>query len=275
MKITKNLNREEGEKELDNVYKLLKEIVTTDPDSEDNKEKAAPVADAAGGALVIGAGSKEVVKENKENKEGGEKDKKNLKIKYDIKDLKYQDLNILVSDLEMNEIAPSKNEENKKYSRTYNQSISKERISITKKTNNYLLSHLTNADLSMLSDFEEFKEGLDIVNKSFVTLNKPLLIEGVNVIIRDTMLLAPGGKKSLEVIGKMYDIEKIDLPKEYKSRMGELLENDPELFEKYAKRDALICLIHGYFMDSFYGSIGGLGVPVTLSGLSSKYIRKY
>lgn len=270
VRITKSLNQEDYEKDLDWIYKLLKEIVMSDEevDSKDSK-KAAAGAVAAGGAFEKGETS-EVGKENKEDE-----DKERIKVNYEIKDLKYEDLNIVCSNFDVQNASYTIPKDNKKYTRTYNQSISKERISITKKTNNYLLSHLTNADLSMLSDFNEFKEGLDIVNKSFVTLSKPLLIEGVNLIVRDTMLLAPGGKKSLDSIGKMYDIEKIEIPSEYRSQMGRLLEEDRELFEKYAKRDALISLIHGYFMDSFYGSIGGLGVPITLSGLSSSYIRKF
>ena len=62
----------------------------------------------------------------------------------------------------------------------------------------------------MMDDFDDIKHKLDIVNKQFVTLKTPLLMNGVNVIIRDTMLLAPGGKKSLASIGTMYDnLEKI------------------------------------------------------------------
>ena len=44
----------------------------------------------------------------------------------------------------------------------------------TREINNYFCAHLTNADLSILDDFNEFKGDLSIVNKSFVTLGKPL-----------------------------------------------------------------------------------------------------
>jgi hypothetical protein len=165
---------------------------------------------------------------------------------------------------------------NKKYRRSYNQSISHLRISVTKKVNNYFIGHLTNADLSMLNDFDDIKHELDIVNKSFVTLRKPLLIEGVNVIIRDTMLLAPGSRKSLAAIGKMYNnLGKIDISKEYKSNMSKLLADNPSLFKEYAMQDAVIALIHGCYMDTFFNRIGGLGVPLTLSTLSSNYIKEF
>lgn len=47
-----------------------------------------------------------------------------------------------------------------------------ERLFITTRLNLILVSHLSNADLSMLSDFEEFKHDLTIVSKSFVMMGK-------------------------------------------------------------------------------------------------------
>ena len=106
----------------------------------------------------------------------------------------------------------------KGYSRTNSKSFSSDTLSVSTVRNIYLVSHLTNTDLSFMSDFDKFKDELNIVNKSFVTLNKPLKIEitstnnaiinkkknkdnkgdYVNVYIRDSMLLAPQGKKSLD-----------------------------------------------------------------------------
>jgi hypothetical protein len=58
----------------------------------------------------------------------------------------------------------------------------------------YYVSALYNsADLPMLSDFCDFKQSLSIVNKSFVTIRKPLRIYGSSVYIRDTFLLTPSG----------------------------------------------------------------------------------
>jgi hypothetical protein len=203
-----------------------------------------------------------------------------LKEKIDVKDsiesfkdsLKNVDrVNVEDLDLDVLDVDP-----NKKYVRSYNQSISKERINITKKVNNYFIAHLTNADLSMMSDFEDIKHNLDIVNKSFVTLNKPILIDGVNVILRDTLLLAPGGKKSLDAIGKMYEnLEKINIPIYYKDKMDKLQKDDPILFKKYAMQDSVIALVHACFMEVFLNSIDGIGIPLTLSGLSSRYIKHF
>jgi len=81
----------------------------------------------------------------------------------------------------------------KKYSRSYRTSFTGERVSVTVINNNYFIGHYTSADLSILNDFRDFIKDLDIHDKSYVTLNKPILINGVNVYIRDTMALTPGG----------------------------------------------------------------------------------
>jgi len=166
--------------------------------------------------------------------------------------------------------------DNKKYTRTNNTSYTKERVSVTKKINNYLIAHYTPSDLSMLSDFEEFKSQMDIVNKCFVTLKKPILIDGINVIIRDTMLIAPGGKKSLDAISSLYSgINKIKISSKQIKNMELFKRENPELFKKYALQDSLIALVHGNFMEEFNHTINGLGVPLTLSSLSGNFIRKY
>lgn len=47
-------------------------------------------------------------------------------------------------------------------------------IPLTLVKNTYIIAHYNVADLSMLSDFEELKTKLSIVNNSFVSLGKPL-----------------------------------------------------------------------------------------------------
>jgi hypothetical protein len=82
----------------------------------------------------------------------------------------------------------------------------------------------------MLSDFNTFKDNLTILNKTFLTLGKPMNVNNSNIIIRDTMSLAPSGKRSLEAIGSLYDINKINLTKEQKENMDILLLENKELF---------------------------------------------
>jgi hypothetical protein len=106
----------------------------------------------------------------------------------------------------------------KKLSRKYRTDLfpDSESVCVSRKKTYFLIAHLTPADLSMLSDFEEITEELSIVNGSFVTLGKPIEICNRTVHIRDTMLLAPGGSKSLSVIGRLYgeDFNKLQISSE-------------------------------------------------------------
>ena len=104
----------------------------------------------------------------------------------------------------------------KRMSRVKMTSFTDDKVSVTKIRNNYLIAHWTTADLPMFNDFEELKKVLvNIVNNSFVTLGKPVLISNTNVFIRDSMLLAPQGHKSLESVGSLYggDFKKVDIAK--------------------------------------------------------------
>lgn len=151
-----------------------------------------------------------------------------------------------------------------------------DRISISVVNNNYICSHYNAADLSILSDFCEFKNELNIVNKSFVTLAKPIVFADVNVYIRDTFLLAPQKVRSLEALGKLYESElgfkKKEIPKKYLSMMSTFLKTDKASFEEYALRDAEIVLKHATEMEGFNFSLKQLGVPITLSSLGKKFV---
>ena len=149
------------------------------------------------------------------------------------------------------------------------------KICITSTKRYYLLAHLSQADLSMLSDFEDIKEGLNIVNGSFVTIRDPLSINGRSIHIRDTMLLAPGGSRSLASIGRLYGegFEKIKISKQELEDMESFLANDPDKFVEYAVRDALISLVHGMWMEEFNFKSGGVGIPVSLSSIGRKFVK--
>jgi len=120
-----------------------------------------------------------------------------------------------------------------------------QKVCITTTKNYYFIAHLTQADLCMLSDFNELKEDLSIVNGSFVTLRDPLKILGCNVHIRDTMLLAPGSRKSLAHIGNLYPrFNKMTISKEDLEDMQGFLLRDEKKYIQYAIRDAVVSLIH-------------------------------
>jgi hypothetical protein len=178
-------------------------------------------------------------------------------------------------DYSLNNIEPV-NGDIGKSRRTNNQSFTNDITSITSVVNSYIIGHLTTADLSILNDFDEIKQEFDIINKSYVTISKPLNIEGINVYVRDTMLLAPGSMKSLQSIGSLYEnLPKIDIDESYKNNMELFLLKEPTKFKEYAVRDALITMIHARYMEYFNNSLGGVGIPLTLSGLSTKFIKKY
>lgn len=146
------------------------------------------------------------------------------------------------------------------------------RLSISIIKNTYVIAHYNAADLSMLSDFDEFKHKLSIVNKSFLSLGKPLVFNNTQVHFRDTMLLAPAGNQSLAAIGKIYNIPKIELPQEVITNMKGLLKSDKDLYEKYAKQDAIIALKHALGMEEFNFSVKEHGIPSTLSSLGRKFV---
>ena len=151
-----------------------------------------------------------------------------------------------------------------------------DKISLNVVKNHYICSHYNPADLSMLSDFNEFKSGLNIVNKSFVTLGKPLVVSNVNVYVRDTFLLAPQKARSLDALSRMYESElgfsKMEIPLNYLKMMSLFIKEDKASFEEYAVRDAVITLKHSIEMEWFNLSLKQLGVPTTLSSLGKKFV---
>lgn len=165
----------------------------------------------------------------------------------------------------------------KKMSRQYMTNFTSDKISVTKYKTNYFIGHLTNADLSMLSDFDSFKDNLDIVNKSFITLGKSFQYHNSNIQIRDTMLLAPSGSKSLSAISRLYGeaFHKIQLTKDEISNMDQLLKDNKDKFQEYALRDAEITLIHALWTEHFNFSIKSIGIPITLSSLGSKFVKNH
>lgn len=122
----------------------------------------------------------------------------------------------------------------KPVSRTFLPLYKEGRVSLTRVINIVLIGHLTPADLSVLSDFQELNEQIDIVNKGFVTLGKPIDFSDRRIILRDTTLLAPMGAKSLSSVGKLYNLEKFELDKEELQNMDILLKTNKEKFMEYA-----------------------------------------
>jgi len=107
----------------------------------------------------------------------------------------------------------------------------------------FLISHYSPADISFLKDFNCFKDRLNILGKTFISLDKPIRVFKWKVFLRDTSLLSPGGQ-SLQSIGSLYEekLEKISLTKDDLNRMDLFKMKSPDLFKSYALQDALIVL---------------------------------
>jgi hypothetical protein len=156
-------------------------------------------------------------------------------------------------------------------------------------TNNiiYLTAHYNAADLSMLSDFEDFKQYFTIVNKSFVVINKPIpfkqtieteegnFIKNWNLKISDTLLLSPPGFTQLKNIGTIYNFNKLELTKDEITNMDLLLINDRNKFKDYAVRDSIITLLHYNAMIDYNFTLESSTPPTTLSQISGRALYKY
>ncbi|MCZ6576635.1 MAG: hypothetical protein O6950_09365 [Gammaproteobacteria bacterium] len=127
-------------------------------------------------------------------------------------------------------------------------------------------AHWTRADLSAFKDFPTFKSQIDNVQKTYATTTKPFTasctsnkrLRRFSVTMIDTQLLVPGSSKPLAALGKLHGYEKLDPGEKviedrsggsprtikYIEHMDMLLEDDPELFKKYAIRDAEISALH-------------------------------
>lgn len=122
------------------------------------------------------------------------------------------------------------------------------------------------------------------VQGGLVTLNYPIMrhpksisdtnshaskVYPIALSIRDTMGHAPAGMKSLESLGAVVGIEKIDLDSETKSHMKDLWNKSPERFLHYASRDSIVTMLYA---SALYGY--NHEMPVTLTSASATVARK-
>jgi hypothetical protein len=154
---------------------------------------------------------------------------------------------------------------------------------IAKVPNRFIIAgHFTRADMTTFSDFGYFKRRLGAVRKTYATTEIPLSLRLVSnegpvrcrAVIIDTMLLAPAGT-SLEKLGKLLDMPKIDLPEGYsKDRMDVFLRDHPKLFEEYALRDAVIPAL--WVVKTYGLLLDRLGIKkkvVTLGGAAVELVK--
>ena len=122
--------------------------------------------------------------------------------------------------------------------------------------NNYhliLIAHFFTAEWAMFSDRKDLHMKFEYIRKTMVTTNRPLkgsiMDENGETIplqidVRDTMLLLPDDYKKLADASTFVEgFEKIEVDDYYKSHMLQLLQDNPDLFERYAIRDAEVTLL--------------------------------
>jgi hypothetical protein len=144
-------------------------------------------------------------------------------------------------------------------------------------------AHFTRADLASFKDFKELRTHFDNVRNSYATLTTPHTVSTydsgrhqrrISIRLYDTNALAPN-KASLEAIGNLLGLPKINLPNGAIEKMDELLETDKELFERYAIRDAEITALYLWEMLGFAEEhLRAEQIPVTLGSLAVRLLQR-
>jgi len=139
----------------------------------------------------------------------------------------------------------------------------------------FLIAHFTTADVSLFSDFNDIKDKLSILNKSFLTLDRNISYKKWKVYLRDSSLLSPGGM-SLKAIGSLYPmlpLSKVELDRKHIKNMDQFFDSNKQLFIDYAIQDAKIVLWHSLqVLNSHYQLSKKYTIPVTLSSLASSFL---
>ena len=91
----------------------------------------------------------------------------------------------------------------------------------------------------------------------------------IRLSIRDTMGQAPANSKSLDTLGKLIGIKKLDDSRIDKANMNQFFHDYPALFLEYASRDSTVTLL---YFSSIYG-INREGA-VTLTSAAAKVIKE-
>jgi len=114
------------------------------------------------------------------------------------------------------------------------------------------IAHYFAAEWAMFANRHDLYMKFEFIRKTMTTTNRPLKTTMIDenghevnlwVDVRDTMLLLPEGYKSLEKASSFIEgYEKIKIEDHDKSNMYQFLQDDPELFEQYAIRDAEVTL---------------------------------
>jgi hypothetical protein len=143
----------------------------------------------------------------------------------------------------------------------------------------FLLAHYSLVDLTALRDSKTLLAQTDTVRRSQTTAVFPIAVTlhdkhyngslNWNVMLRDTMHLAPAGT-SLAKLASAMGAHKLDLPEDFsKSGMNEFLAQNPDEFLLYAANDATLALDYAAVMYPNEAD----DIPITLGSEGSKIFR--
>lgn len=157
-----------------------------------------------------------------------------------------------------------------------------------------MVGHYNRADIPAFSDKDQWWTRLRNVRNSLVTGGVPITVRvqfgadddeenrvELKVYLRDTMLLAPTGKKSLAELGKLIDEEKgqladnADEERTYKQNMKAVRDLQWPKFKKYALKDAKISALYFERIAEQYRKITGAKfIPTALSSIGVTLLIK-
>lgn len=154
----------------------------------------------------------------------------------------------------------------------------------------YLVGHFTRADIPAFSDFQSLTQMMSSVRNTFLSIDGHIAVElptvddepvGIRVLLRDTMLLTPAASKGLKALGELVGQEKITLDADpakdqwYKENMDVLLRDKPELFDRYALNDAIICVRYAErLIEQSRALLGTSKLPATLTSIGVDLLWK-
>lgn len=155
-----------------------------------------------------------------------------------------------------------------------------------------LVAHYNRADLPAFEDRKQVFWRLQNVRNSLVSASAPVSLKvsfddgdekpvDLSVYVRDTILLAPAGRKSLAEIGRLIERVKIRLSEDdeeerhLKENMKVVRNTDWDLFREYALIDAEISARYFLKLTQMYQDVTGEGfVPSALSNIGMKLLVK-
>ena len=154
----------------------------------------------------------------------------------------------------------------------------------------YLVGHFTRADIPSFSDFQSLTQMMSSVRNTFLSIDGHIAVEipctdgsviPLKVLLRDTMLLTPAASKGLKALGELVGQSKIVLDPDpvkdqfYKENMDLLLAENPDLFDRYALNDAVICVRYAdRLIQQSQSLLGKPKLPATLTSIGVDLLWK-